>query len=149
MGGKIYEPLGSWYHASKFAVEGLSDCLRLELAEFGIHVIVIQPGGIATEWGPIASAKLLEVSGSGPYSRQARIEAALIAEGQAEQGGSDPDVIGRLIARAAADPRPRTRYSGGAGAKPLLLARKWLSDRSFDQVMRMMAQHFARRSGAA
>lgn len=49
VGGKIYEPLGSWYHATKFAVEGLSDCLRLELKPFGIDVIIIEPGPIKTE----------------------------------------------------------------------------------------------------
>ena len=51
MGGKFGEPLGSWYHATKFAVEGLSDSIRPELAPFGIHVVVIEPGAIRTEWG--------------------------------------------------------------------------------------------------
>src|SRR5215207_11623280 len=50
MGGKIWEPLGSWYHASKFAVEGLSDSLRVEVAEFGIKVVIIEPGTIRSEW---------------------------------------------------------------------------------------------------
>ena len=50
IGGKIWEPLGGWYHATKFAVEGLSDCLRVEVAPFGIDVIVIEPGAIRTEW---------------------------------------------------------------------------------------------------
>src|SRR3954470_17639690 len=54
MGGRIYEPLGSWYHATKFAVEGLSDSLRMELAPFGIQVVVIQPGAIRTEWAAIS-----------------------------------------------------------------------------------------------
>src|SRR5215213_429188 len=51
IGGHLGEPLGAWYHASKFAVEGFSDSLRLELHEFGIDVIVIEPGAIRTEWG--------------------------------------------------------------------------------------------------
>jgi NAD(P)-dependent dehydrogenase (short-subunit alcohol dehydrogenase family) len=49
MGGKIWEPLGGWYHAAKFAVEGLSDCLRAEVAEFGIKVVVVEPGSISSE----------------------------------------------------------------------------------------------------
>jgi len=145
MGGKIYEPCGCWYHASKFAVEGLSDCLRLELREFDIHVIVIQPGGIATEWGGIAARGLLETSGSTAYADIARTEAALLAAGQADAGGSDPAVIGKLIARAIRAPRPATRYCGGAGAMPFLLARKWLSDRAFDWLMLTLARTFAQR----
>src|SRR6516164_3306739 len=50
MGGKIYTPLGAWYHATKHALEALSDCLRMELKPFGINVVVIEPGGIRTEW---------------------------------------------------------------------------------------------------
>ena len=57
MGGKIHTPLGGWYHGTKFAVEALSDCLRLEVKPFGIDVVVIEPGGIRTEWGEIAAEK--------------------------------------------------------------------------------------------
>src|SRR6478609_5105144 len=73
MGGKFGEPLGSWYHATKFAVEGLSDSLRPELAPFGIRVVVIEPGAIRTEWGQIAAENLLATSGSGPYSERAEL----------------------------------------------------------------------------
>jgi NAD(P)-dependent dehydrogenase (short-subunit alcohol dehydrogenase family) len=51
MGGKIHTPLGAWYHGTKFALEAISDCLRLELRPFGIDVVIIEPGGIKTEWG--------------------------------------------------------------------------------------------------
>jgi short-subunit dehydrogenase len=54
MGGKIYTPFGGWYHATKHAVEGLTDCLRLETTGFGIDPVVIEPGGVATDWGVIA-----------------------------------------------------------------------------------------------
>lgn len=63
----IYEPLGSWYHSTKFAVEGLSDCLRVELKPFGIKVILIEPGPIKSEWSGIAVEHLLQTSGKGPY----------------------------------------------------------------------------------
>ncbi len=55
MGGKLHTPLGAWYHGTKFALEAISDCLRLELQPFGIHVVVIEPGGIKTEWADIAA----------------------------------------------------------------------------------------------
>src|SRR6478735_12707611 len=54
MGGRFAAPFGGWYHATKFAVEGFSDALRQELAPFGVQVVVIEPGGIRTEWGGIA-----------------------------------------------------------------------------------------------
>ena len=62
IGGKIYEPLGAWYHATKFAVEGLSDCLRVELAEFGIRVVIVEPGPILTEWNALARESMLASS---------------------------------------------------------------------------------------
>lgn len=70
MGGKITTPLGGWYHATKFALEALSDCLRMEVAPFGIHVVVIEPGGIRTEWSGIAADKVRAVSATGPYAPQ-------------------------------------------------------------------------------
>src|SRR3954454_12700579 len=60
VGGKIWEPLGAWYHATKFAVEGLSDSLRVELRPHGIDVVVIQPGAIKTEWASISADNLRE-----------------------------------------------------------------------------------------
>ncbi len=58
VGGKFYEPLGAWYHATKFAVEGFSDSLRLELAPYGIRVVIVEPGPIRTEWNELARAHL-------------------------------------------------------------------------------------------
>ena len=63
IGGHFGEALGAWYHASKFAVEGFSDSLRLELHGFGIHVVVIEPGAIRTEWGGGALDSAREYSG--------------------------------------------------------------------------------------
>lgn len=71
MGGKVYTPLGAWYHASKHAVEGWSDCLRLELKPFGIDVVVIEPGIVATEFGSVLAGPVLERSGQGAYAELA------------------------------------------------------------------------------
>jgi short-subunit dehydrogenase len=68
VGGKIASPLGGWYHASKFALEALSDALRLEVQPFGVNVVVIQPGGTKSEWGNIAVDSLLRVSGQTAYA---------------------------------------------------------------------------------
>src|ERR1700694_1327968 len=67
VGGKIYTPMVGWYHASKFAAEGYSDVLRLEVKPFGIDVVVIEPGGIESEWGGIAIREAERLSGKGAY----------------------------------------------------------------------------------
>ena len=69
MGGKIWTKFGGWYHATKYAVEGLSDCLRLELQPFGIDVVVVEPGGIKTDWGLIAAENLKKTSTCSPSQR--------------------------------------------------------------------------------
>ena len=66
IGGKYYEPLGAWYHATKFAVEGFSDSLRLELAPYGIRVVIVEPGPIRTEWNTIARDGLVASSAGTP-----------------------------------------------------------------------------------
>src|ERR1700761_8901588 len=78
IGGKIYEPLGDWYHAAKFAVEGLSDSLRVELRPFGIDVVIIEPGPIRTEWSEIAREKLLASSAAGAYADQSQSVARML-----------------------------------------------------------------------
>lgn len=137
MGGKMHEPLGAWYHATKFAVEGLSDCLRMELAPFGIHVVVIEPGAIRTEWSGIAQQSLLQYSGTTAYAAQAKSHARMLAASDASKMSSSPDVVARTIARALRARRPRTRYPTGGGARTILFLRWILRDRTFDAVMRM------------
>ena len=139
MGGKFGEPFGAWYHATKFALEGFSDSLRMELIPFGIDVIVIEPGGIKTEWGGIAADTLLAASGGLAYAPYARRHARLISEG-GERLGSPPTVIAKAIRRSVAVRRPRTRYAVGGGARPMLCIRKLLSDRMFDRLLWTMSQ---------
>lgn len=135
IGGKIYEPLGGWYHATKFAVEGLSDSLRLELAPHGVHVVVIEPGAIRTEWGSISADNLVAASADGPYAEQANTVAAVFRMTDNPRMGSSPDVVANAVAKAVTARRPRTRYAIGQGAKTILAARKLLTDRGFDRVM--------------
>jgi len=136
MGGKIYTPLGGWYHATKFALEALSDCLRLEVKPFGINVVVIEPGGIRTEWPGIAAGQLRQASSGGAYASQADAVAASLSSEATARRSSPPSVIADTIAKAVTARRPRTRYAAGYGAKPMIFLRDVLPDRAFDAFIR-------------
>ncbi len=136
IGGKIYEPFGSWYHASKFAVEGMSDCLRMELAPFGINVVVIEPGAIKTEWTEISRLNLLQHSGSGPYAKYAEAHAQMLSNADAASMASSPEVVADTVSKALKARRPHTRYATGGGARTALVLRSILPDRWLDALLR-------------
>jgi NAD(P)-dependent dehydrogenase (short-subunit alcohol dehydrogenase family) len=140
IGGKIWEPLGAWYHATKFAVEGLSDCLRVEAAPFGIDVIVIEPGAIRTEWAGIARDGLLQMSGGSAYAELAKRHARMLATADTSSLASPPEVVARTIVRAVTARRPKTRYATGGGARTILFLRKILPDRMFDRLIWRVTQ---------
>jgi len=151
IGGKIYEPLGGWYHATKFAVEGLSDSMRVELAPFGIDVVVILPGAIKTEWGGIAAGSVLATSGRTAYAEQATMVSNLLSGAESNPRlVSPPEVIADAVAKAVtARRRPKTRYVVGGGAKPIIFARRVLSDRAFDRLIVMMFRAVGGRASRA
>lgn len=154
IGGKIHEPLGGWYHATKFAVEGLSDSLRVEVRPFGIDVVVIEPGAIRTEWGSIAAQNLRRASARTAYRQQAEYVAAVLESTSGPRSlASPPEVIANVIARAATTRRPRTRYVAGRGARAIIAARALLPDRAFDALVsnsyRMIGTRAARAGGSA
>lgn len=136
MGGKIYTPLGAWYHATKHALEGWSDCLRLELAPFGIDVVIIEPGIIATEFGNVLLDPMLKRSGNGPYKALAQGIAKGTRDSYDKPGAaSPPSVVSEAIAKAIAAKKPQTRYAVGKLARPLMLLRTFLGDRIYDKVI--------------
>jgi NAD(P)-dependent dehydrogenase (short-subunit alcohol dehydrogenase family) len=139
MGGKIHTPFGAWYHGTKFALEAVSDCLRIETKPFGIDVVVIEPGGIRTEWSGIAADHLRETSGQGAYAQQARAVANSFSSEATAKRSSPPEVIANAVAKAATARRPKTRYAVGAGAKPLIFLRRWLPDRAYDAFIRRVS----------
>jgi short-subunit dehydrogenase len=136
MGGKIYTPLGAWYHATKHALEGWSDCLRIELKQFDIDVIIVEPGAIATEFGDVLYEPLLRNSGSGPYKKMAEAMARATKDSYEKKGAaSPPSVIAKVISKAIASGHPKTRYVAGKMARPMMLIRKYLGDRIFDKAL--------------
>lgn len=145
IGGKFYEPLGAWYHATKFAVEGMSDALRLELKPHGIRVCIIEPASTVSEWGGIAAQGLLATSGSGPYAAQARGMAGALASTEHAATSTPPEVIAGAILHAASSARPRSRYPVGRGARAILTLRRILPDRLFDPVVMLVLRRVAAR----
>lgn len=139
MGGKIWTKFGGWYHATKFAVEGFSDCLRLELEPFGIDVVVIEPGGITTDWGIIAAEKLRDASAKGAYAQAASKTADGIIKNYTGNQMSKPELIARCIGKAVTVRRPKTRYLIGYFAKPMVFMKTVLGDRAFDRIIKMFS----------
>lgn len=135
MGGKVYTPLGSWYHASKHALEGWSDCLRLELQQFGIHVVLIEPGAIETEFGQVLVQGLEAQDGTGAYREMVQKVASATERSHASGTLSQPQVIVELLLKAVRSRRPRTRYTAGKYARPMMFIRKWLGDRIYDKMV--------------
>lgn len=135
MGGKMYFPMGAWYHASKHAVEGLSDCLRLELKQFNINVVVLEPGFIATEFGSVLLDGFSKISNKSPYrAMMDKIVAGLERTAQ-RNGSSQPAVISNTILKIVNSNKPKTRYRVGKFAKPMVWMRIYLGDRMFDKIV--------------
>lgn len=133
-GGKSALPLGGWYHASKFALEGLSDSLRSEVRPFGIDVVVVEPGGVKTEWGGIMMENLMQTSGSGPYKLMVERLRDTVAGKQVESMSATPEEIGSLIARIAETRKPKARYVAPFHAKLILFMNWLLCDEAADWV---------------
>ena len=129
--GKVPALLGGWYHGSKFALEGLSDCLRLELEPWGIDVSVVEPGPVKTEWPHIAQESMEETSEGGAYAVAESVEFK-------HRPGmvSRPGTVARVVVKAATTERPRTRYAVGPLAKLTVLSRRLLPDRAVDFFIR-------------
>jgi NAD(P)-dependent dehydrogenase (short-subunit alcohol dehydrogenase family) len=141
MGGRLTFPGGGHYHATKYALEALSDALRFELRGFGIGVTLIEPGLIVTEFGTAAAASMDGVEGDGedPYAEFNAAVAKLTGEayeGPMSRLGGGPDAVAKAIAKAIAADRPPARVTVTPSAKLMIGTRKLLSDRAWDAAMR-------------
>ena len=142
MGGRLTFPGGGWYHATKHAVEALSDALRFEVAGFGVDVIVIEPGLIVTEFGEAAAGNLAAISADGGDGAYDAFNATVGAvtkgayEGPMRRLGAGPDAVAKAIQRAIEARRAPVRVTVTPSAKMMLGTRKLLSDRAWDAAMR-------------
>jgi NAD(P)-dependent dehydrogenase (short-subunit alcohol dehydrogenase family) len=136
MGGRLTFPGGGAYHATKYAVEAMSDALRMEVAQFGIDVICIEPGLIRTEFGSTAAGGVPD--DTGPY---AELNAAVarstrdVYEGPLSRLGGDADAVARAIERALSRERAPTRVPVTASARLFMGLRRVLPDRAWDRVV--------------
>jgi short-subunit dehydrogenase len=158
MGGRITLPGGAFYHASKYAVEAFSDALRMEVAQFGIDVVLIEPGPVKTPWNDVAAASLA-TAGTGPPAADGpdgaegtapatsgdpyqEYKAAVgTSFGRTQAGlvgrfGSTPDDIAKVITQAVTARRPRARYLINPVAKSLVAMNRVLPARAYDSVLR-------------
>jgi NAD(P)-dependent dehydrogenase (short-subunit alcohol dehydrogenase family) len=133
MGGRMTLPGGGFYHATKYAVEALSDALRFEVRGFGIDVILIEPGTIKSGFGDTAIEKIdASATPGSPYAafREAlKAQIRGVYEGPMAALSGTPDDVARVIERAITARRPRARYPVTFGATLLMGLRRWLGDR--------------------
>jgi NAD(P)-dependent dehydrogenase (short-subunit alcohol dehydrogenase family) len=139
MGGKLTFPGGGVYHATKHAVEALSDALRFEVREFGVDVVIIEPGLIITEFGETAAGSVGEIEEHGPYSKFNSDVAKVTANaytGPMARFGAGPEAVAGKIAKALTVRRPSTRYTVTPSATAMLGMRRLMTDRMWDRFVR-------------
>ena len=158
MGGRITLPGGAFYHASKYAVEALSDALRMEVAQFGIDVVLIEPGPVKTPWNDVAAGSLSTAARArsrrgrrgGASGARAAADADAYREYKAAVGasfgrvqaglfgrlGSTPEDIAKVITQAVTARRPRARYLINPVAKSLVAMNRVLPARAYDSMLR-------------
>ena len=136
VGGRIVVPFAAPYCASKHALEAVSDSLRVEAAPFGIRVVVVEPGPVATRFADKARAIVAPlIARPGPYRELYRgAEGAM--NGDFQKGGGSAELVARTVVDAIESPRPRSRYRVTAMARLLIPLRRFLPDRAVDAMMR-------------
>jgi NAD(P)-dependent dehydrogenase (short-subunit alcohol dehydrogenase family) len=139
MGGRLTFPGGGYYHATKHALEAISDALRFEVRGFGIDTILIEPGLIVTEFGNAAVASMDGVSGDGAYAEFNAKLAALTKdayEGPMRHLGGGPDTVAKAIEKAISRRRPPARVRVTPSARLAIAQRRITPDRVWDAAMR-------------
>jgi len=141
MGGRITFPVGGFYHASKYAVEAISDALRVEVKPFAIDVILVEPGLIRTNFERRVNESL-EMA-TPPHGEDTAYADLLAASDKNSTGGyandfmtTSPEAVAAVILRAVESPRPRSRYVVTSAAKALINLRRFGGDRVWDATIR-------------
>lgn len=139
MGGKLTFPGGGIYHATKYAVEAISDAMRFEVQGFGVRVVLIEPGLITTDFAKTAVASVDKVDDHGPYAKFNKVVGAAtegVYKGPMAKLGGGPDAVAKVIEKAIGARRPRARYTVTPSAKLAIAQRRVTPDRVWDLAMR-------------
>jgi NAD(P)-dependent dehydrogenase (short-subunit alcohol dehydrogenase family) len=139
MGGRLTFPGGGLYHATKYAVEALSDALRFEVQGFGVDVIIVEPGLIVTGFGSVAAGSVKSAAEDGVYgdfNRKVAEATENVYTGPMARLGGGPEAVAKTIAKALSSRRPKTRYVVTPSARLMITQRRLLPDRVWDRVMR-------------
>lgn len=139
MGGRLTFPFGGFYHATKHAVEAISDALRYEVKPFGIKVSVIEPGLVTTRFGETAAGTMSAATPDGsPYLDDVKvIDAAMARSYRNRMLAAGPDAVAKAVAHALSARRPRTRYVVTGAARALVTTRAIAPGPIWDRVVRV------------
>ena len=135
LGGRISFPLNSVYHATKFALEGLSESIEYELEPFGIRVIIIEPGGVGSNF--LKNLKLASKTPDplkSPYGSMQKSMSEFFK--QWSQNLAHPSEVAKTILKAVNSESPDFRYTVGTDAAETLESRKSMSDREFQNMIK-------------
>lgn len=139
VGGDFTSPGASAYHASKYAIESFTDGLRQELNAFGIDVILIKPGGVATDFTANSRSNYPHPIKGNPYEIQRKkyneMLDTILDPNKSSVALITPDKVASVILEAVNRPKPKTRYRIGSMAKMILFMKRLMSDRSFDNML--------------
>jgi NAD(P)-dependent dehydrogenase (short-subunit alcohol dehydrogenase family) len=140
MGGKLTFPGGGAYHATKYAIEAMSDALRFEVKKFGVDVIVVEPGLIRSGFAGAVATNMGSLDETGPYAEfNAAVKRAteeVYVKGPLAMLGGDPDAVAKTIEAAIGTKSPKARYRVTASASLLMTQRAWMTDRVWDLFLR-------------
>jgi short-subunit dehydrogenase len=131
MGGRIWMPIGGWYHATKHALEVLSDALRVETRPFGVRVVVVQPGAVESEWSGVAADTLARTAEGSAYRRLVDPVMRTLRR----YAGASPEVIADAVSRALRARAPRRRYAVPMDARVFIFLRWLLPEGAWERMV--------------
>ncbi|HOU10158.1 MAG TPA: oxidoreductase [Clostridiales bacterium] len=132
--GRVYSPASGWYCASKFALEGITDCMRLELAPFNIRAVLIEPGPVKTDWSDGAKSSLLKNSDGTAYEDFGKRSYKLLS-GATGSMAAEPSAVVKAVMKAVNAKNPKPRYLCGRMSRLSVISKKIMGDRLFDKAI--------------